>query len=93
MQRWFDDVRARRAAFLPPNACCSVCGERDPLVLVPDQRRILCADHDALRRGQRPMQLQHIAGQQFGPWVVYVSANCHRRLTTRERFRMSQYAR
>jgi hypothetical protein len=38
------------------------------------------------------MQLQHIAGQQNGPWVVYVSANRHRRLTARERYRARQYA-
>lgn len=92
MQRWLDDERARRASLLPPNAQCAECGERDPLVLVPNHRRILCADHDAMRRGQRPMQLQHIAGQHNGPWVVYVSANRHRRLTARERFRMRQYA-
>ena len=92
MQRWLDDERARRAALLPTNARCAVCGERDSLVLVPDHRLILCADHDAVRRGQTPMQLQHIAGQQNGPWVVYVSANRHRRLTVRERFRMRQYA-
>jgi hypothetical protein len=92
MKRWLDDERARRAALLPPNARCAECGERDPLVLVPDHRRILCADHDAMRRGQTPMQLQHIAGQHHGPWVVYVSANRHRRLTIRENFRARQYA-
>jgi hypothetical protein len=91
-QRWLNDERARRAALLPPNARCAMCGERDTLVLVPDHRRILCADHDAERRGQTPMQLQHIAGQQNGPWVVYVSANRHRRLTARERFWARQYA-
>lgn len=91
MRAWLLGERNRRAALLPPNARCAVCNERDPLVLVPDHRRILCADHDAMRRGQVPMQLQHIA-QQNGPWVVYVSANQHRRLTTRERFRMRQYA-
>jgi hypothetical protein len=91
MQRWLDDERTRRASLLPPNARCVLCGERDPLVLVPNHRRILCADHDALRRGQRPVQLQHVAGQHNGPWVVYVSANQHRRLTTRERFRMKEY--
>jgi hypothetical protein len=37
------------------------------------------------------MQLQHIAGQHNGPWVVYVSANRHRCLTARERFRIGQY--
>ena len=92
MQRWLNDERARRAALLPANARCATCGERDTLVLVPDHRRILCADHDAERRGQIPMQLQHIAGQHNGPWVVYVSANRHRRLTARERFRARQYA-
>ena len=92
MQQWLDDERARRAALLPSNARCAVCGERDALVLVPDHRRILCADHDALRRCQTSVQLQHIAGQQNGPWVVYVSANRHRRLTARERFRARQYA-
>jgi hypothetical protein len=92
MHRWLDDERARRAALLPPNATCAVCGERDPLVLVPDHRRILCADHDALRHGQNPMQLQHLAGRHHGPWVVYVSASQHRRLTARERFRMRHYA-
>ncbi|MFY9719283.1 MAG: hypothetical protein WAK16_06505 [Candidatus Cybelea sp.] len=88
MRQWLDDERVRRAVLLPPNARCAECGEYDPLVLVPDHRRILCADHDAQRRGQTPMQLQHIAGQQNGPWVVYVSANRHRRLTVRERLRM-----
>lgn len=90
MRAWLQGERNRRAALLPPYARCAVCSERDPLVLVPDHRRILCADHDAMRRGQVPIQLQHIA-QQNGPWVVYVSANQHRRLTTRERFRMRQY--
>jgi hypothetical protein len=92
IQEWLNDEAARRAALLPPNARCPVCGERDPLVLVPNHRRIPCADHDAVRRGQSPMQLQHIAGQHNGPWVVYVSANLHRRLTVRERFRTRQYA-
>jgi hypothetical protein len=92
MRRWLDDERARRAALLPPNAGCEVCEEGDPLVLVPDHRRILCSDHDALRRFQTPMQLQHVAGQRNGPWVVYVSANRHRRLTIRERFRERLYA-
>lgn len=87
MQRWLDAQGARRAAMLPSHACCAVCGERDPLVLVPDHRQILCADHDAIRRGRAPLERQHVAGQQHGPWVVYVSANMHRRLTTRERFR------
>ena len=91
MRVWLQDERNRRAALLPPDARCAVCNEGDPLVLVPDHRRILCADHDAIRRGQVPMQLQHIA-QQTGPWVVYVSANCHRRLTARERFRARYYA-
>ena len=92
MQQWLNDESARRAALLPPNARCAVCCERDPLVLVPDHRRILCADHDALRRGERAVQLQHIARQHNGPWVVYVSANRHRRLTIRENFRARQYA-
>jgi hypothetical protein len=92
LDTWLDEECARRAALLPLNARCAVCGERDPLVLVPNHRRILCADHDALRRGQRPVQEQHVAGKHNGPWVVYVSANKHRRLTIRERFRQRQYA-
>ena len=92
MRQWLDAQRARRAAMLPPNAGCAVCGERDPLVLVPDHRRILCADHDAIRRGRAPLERQHVAGQQHGPWMVYVSANLHRRLTLRERFREAQHA-
>jgi hypothetical protein len=92
MLRWLDDERTRRAALLPLNARCVVCGESDPLVLVPNHRRILCAEHDAVGRFQTPMQLQHVAGQRNGPWVVYVSANRHRRLTVRERFRARRYA-
>ncbi len=92
MQRWLEEERVRRAAMLPLHARCAVCNERDPLVLVPNHRRILCANHDALQRGHTPMQQQHVAGKHNGPWVVYVPANTHRRLTTRERFRERQYA-
>jgi hypothetical protein len=92
MDRWLDEERARRTALLPLHARCAVGNERDPLVLVPNHRRILCADHDALQRGHTPVEQQHVAGEQNGPWVVYVSANKHRRLTIRERFRQRQYA-
>jgi hypothetical protein len=92
MQCWLREARARRAALLPVQARCTMCDERDPLVLVPDHRRILCADHDALQRGQTSMQQQHVARERYGPWVVYVSANKHRRLTTRERFREKRHA-
>lgn len=91
MQKWLENERARRSALLPAGARCAECNERDPLVLVPDDRLILCADHDAERRRQRPVQLQHIARYHNGPWVVYVSANRHRRLTARERYRESVY--
>ncbi len=92
MDSWLEDERARRAALLPLSARCAVCNERDPLVLVPNHRKILCADHDALQRGHAPVEQQHVSGKNNGPWVVYVSANKHRRLTIRERFRQRQYA-
>ena len=38
-----NEERARRAALLPENASCEVCGESDPIVLNSDERMILCA--------------------------------------------------
>ena len=87
VQRWLEKQSERRARQLPPGARCVMCGERAPIVLVPDHRRILCADHDAIRRGHSPMQRQHVARWRHAPWFVYVPANVHRRLTLRERFR------
>jgi hypothetical protein len=83
IRRQLDAERARRAALFPSDASCESCGCMDPIVLIPDDRMILCGDCDAVRRERRPVHRHHVAGHHRGPWLI-VSVNTHRRLTTRE---------
>jgi hypothetical protein len=69
----------------------SSCKQSDPLVLVPDDRCILCAECDAIQRGRSPMEKHHLAGRHNGPWCMYVPANVHRRLTAMQRFRWEHH--
>ncbi|MGB6714824.1 MAG: hypothetical protein WBE30_14465 [Candidatus Cybelea sp.] len=80
-----DADRARRAATLPIDFACEVCGERDPIALNADVRLPLCGDHDAIRRGLAPVEEHHIAGRRYSGLTVTVSVNMHRRLTARQR--------
>lgn len=85
-----DSERKRRAALFPQGAYCEDCLTPDPLVLVADARRILCAVCYANRRGLSPFESHHLAGRRYGIWVVRVSANVHRRLTARQRWWLSR---
>lgn len=88
LQGALEAERRGRAALFPANARCERCGEPDPLVLVAsDVRLILCADCDAIARGLPPFERHHIAGKAYGPDIVTVRCNMHRRLTVRRRLR------
>ncbi len=76
-----DAQRARRAGLFPPNARCESCGETDPLVLVPDDRMILCADCLAISRGEEPTDVHHLAGRKNSRAAIRVSKKTHRLLT------------
>jgi len=85
--RHLDDERARCAAMLPEGAACEACGEDDPLALNTDDRMILCAECDAIRRGKRPIEEHHVAGRRSSSVAFWVPANLHRRLTAMQRVR------
>jgi hypothetical protein len=87
LEQWLSLERERRARLFPRGARCTACHENDLLVLVPDDRCVLCADCDAIRRGCNPMEKHHLAGRRNGPWCLFVPANMHRRLTAIQRYR------
>ena len=87
LQAWLQFERERRALLFPRNARCERCHEDDTLVLVPDDRCILCAECDAIRRGCSPIEEHHLAGRRNGPWCLLAPANMHRRLTAMQRYR------
>lgn len=76
--------RMLRSALLPPNAFCEVCGESDPLKLDPDAATMLCADHSAIKRGQQPVESNHLARKPW-PIVFDVSPNWHRIISALQR--------
>lgn len=76
------EERCKRAALLPPDARCEVCGTTDPMVLnASDVTRVLCANDLAIADGKEPIEKHHVGGRVRDPRTVPVSANRHRRLT------------
>jgi len=81
-RRGLAEERRKRAALLPPNAECEVCGTTDPMVLnASDVTHILCADDFAIANGKEPVEEHHVGGRSRDPRIVPISPNRHRRLT------------
>ena len=74
-------MRNRARMSLPFNACCSMCGDTEPLHLGRNRKRVLCHDCSATKRGRGPIDEHHLGGRPSPTRTIRVSPNLHAELS------------